>query len=171
MVHHFQLYLQTAEERNTSVEIVTDEVKAILEEMGHNFNLSSIRLMAVMLRKILCTLFRRVLINREGLERVSNLLCRFFHKLIHALFILLVSALQGIERQCWTNILFLTCFSMCFLQFQPLRFARIRLKFRVVFTSLNFRGNFSSLQFFCLIVYLVIGIQEQYIHPKRNYYF
>ena len=95
MVHHFQLYLQTAEERNTSVEIVTDEVKAILEEMGHNFNLSSIRLMAVMLRKILCTLFRRVLINREGLERVSNL---FFHKLIHALFILLVSALQGIER-------------------------------------------------------------------------
>ena len=98
MVHHFQLYLQTAEERNISVEIVTDEVKAILEEMGHNFNLSSIRLMAVMLRKILCTLFRRVLINREGLERVSNLLCRFFHKLIHALFILLVSALQGIER-------------------------------------------------------------------------
>lgn len=63
---------KTAEERNTSVEIVTDEVKAILEEMGHNFNLSSIRLMAVMLRKILCTLFRRVLINREGLERLRD---------------------------------------------------------------------------------------------------
>jgi len=63
--------LQTAEEKNATVESVTDEVKAILEEMGHNFNLSSIRVMALMLRKILCTLFRKVLINREGLERVS----------------------------------------------------------------------------------------------------
>lgn len=61
---------QTAQEKNTTVEAITDEVKAILEEMGHNFNLSSIRVMALMLRKILCTLFRKVLINREGLERV-----------------------------------------------------------------------------------------------------
>ena len=65
-------YLQTAEERNTSVDDITDEVKGILEEMGHNFNLNSIRVMALMLRKILCTLFRRVLINREGLERVRE---------------------------------------------------------------------------------------------------
>lgn len=69
--------MQTAEERNTTVESITDEVKAILEEMGHNFNLSSIRVMALMLRKILCTLFRKVLINREGLERVCK-----FRKLI-----------------------------------------------------------------------------------------
>ena len=62
--------LQTAEEKNTTVESITDEVKTILEEMGHSFSLSSIRLMALMLRKILCTLFRKVLINREGLERV-----------------------------------------------------------------------------------------------------
>ena len=62
--------LQTAEEKNATVESITDEVKTILEEMGHNFSLSSIRLMALMLRKILCTLFRKVLINREGLERV-----------------------------------------------------------------------------------------------------
>jgi len=63
--------LQTAEEKKTTVESITEEVKAILEEMGHNFNLNSIRVMALMLRKILCTLFRKVLINREGLERVS----------------------------------------------------------------------------------------------------
>ncbi|XP_020605928.1 dihydroxyacetone phosphate acyltransferase-like [Orbicella faveolata] len=63
---------KTAEEKNATVESVTDEVKAILEEMGHNFNLSSIRVMALMLRKILCTLFRKVLINREGLERLRD---------------------------------------------------------------------------------------------------
>lgn len=62
--------LQTAEEKHATVQSITDEVKAILEEMGHNFSLSSIRVMALMLRKILCTLFRKVLINREGLERV-----------------------------------------------------------------------------------------------------
>ncbi|KAJ7357411.1 hypothetical protein OS493_024922 [Desmophyllum pertusum] len=63
---------KTAEEKNASIESITDEVKAILEEMGHNFNLSSIRVMALMLRKILCTLFRRVLINREGVERLRD---------------------------------------------------------------------------------------------------
>lgn len=63
---------KTAEERNDTVEAITNEVKSILEEMGHNFNLSSIRVMAFMLRKILCTLFRRVLINREGLERLRD---------------------------------------------------------------------------------------------------
>ena len=62
--------LQTAEGKKATVESITDEVKTILEEMSHNFSLSSIRLMALMLRKILCTLFRKVLINREGLERV-----------------------------------------------------------------------------------------------------
>ena len=66
----FIINWQTAEDKNTTVESITDEAKAILEEMGHNFNLSSIRVMALMLRKILCTLFRKVLINREGLERV-----------------------------------------------------------------------------------------------------
>ena len=68
---HLIINLQTAEEKRTTVESITDEVKEMLEEMGHNFNLSSIRVMALMLRKILCTLFRKVLINREGLERVS----------------------------------------------------------------------------------------------------
>ena len=66
-----KILFQTAEERNDTVEAITNEVKSILEEMGHNLTLSSIRVMAFMLRKILCTLFRRVLINREGLERVS----------------------------------------------------------------------------------------------------
>lgn len=70
--------MQTAEERGVTVEVVTDDVKAVLEEMGHNFNLSSIRVMAFMLRKILCTLFRRVLVNREGLERV----CESFYSLL-----------------------------------------------------------------------------------------
>ena len=56
------------------MESVTDEVKSILEEMGHNFNLSAIRTMAFMLRKILCTLFRRVLVNREGLKRVIKII-------------------------------------------------------------------------------------------------
>lgn len=70
-------FFQTAEDRSVTVEAISDEVKAILEEMGHNFNLSSIRVMAVMLRKILCTLFRRVLINREGLERVCKIVVQF----------------------------------------------------------------------------------------------
>ena len=73
---HCLFCFQTAEDRRVTVEAVTDEVKAILEEMGHNFNLSSIRVMAVMLRKILCTLFRRVLINREGLERVCKIIAQ-----------------------------------------------------------------------------------------------
>ncbi|XP_044162814.1 dihydroxyacetone phosphate acyltransferase-like isoform X1 [Acropora millepora] len=63
---------ENAEERGVAIESVADEVKGILEEMGHNFNLSAIRTMAFMLRKILCTLFRRVLVNREGLERLRD---------------------------------------------------------------------------------------------------
>lgn len=63
---------ENAEERGVAIESVADEVKGILEEMGHNFNLGAIRTMAFMLRKILCTLFRRVLVNREGLERLRD---------------------------------------------------------------------------------------------------
>lgn len=91
------VYFQTAEERNSTVEAITDEVKSILEEMGHNFNLSSIRVMAFMLRKILCTLFRRVLINREGLERVRKVTISIHVKLL----------LQCLSIQFWAFVFFL----------------------------------------------------------------
>ena len=63
---------QTAEERGIPVQSVSDEVKANLEEIGHNFSLKTLRTMAFMIRKILCTLFRRVLVNSKGLERVGQ---------------------------------------------------------------------------------------------------
>ena len=71
-------------------------MKSILEEMGHNFNLSSIRVMAFMLRKILCTLFRRVLINREGLERVRKVTISIHVKLL----------LQCVSIQFWAFVFF-----------------------------------------------------------------
>lgn len=63
---------KTAEERGIPVQSVSDEVKANLEEIGHNFSLKTLRTMAFMIRKILCTLFRRVLVNSKGLERLRD---------------------------------------------------------------------------------------------------
>ena len=54
-----------------TTEVVTDEAAAILEEMGHNFSMKTLRLMAYLMRKIVGTLYRKVLVNSRGLDRVS----------------------------------------------------------------------------------------------------
>ena len=63
--------LQISKERKQSLSAVTDEAKAIIDEMAHDMSLKTLRFMAYWMRKILCTLYRKVLVNGAGIERVS----------------------------------------------------------------------------------------------------
>ncbi|EDO32253.1 predicted protein [Nematostella vectensis] len=51
---------ETAKDKSQTVAQVQEEAKAILDEMGHNFSLKTIRFMAYLLRKILTSLFRKL---------------------------------------------------------------------------------------------------------------
>ncbi len=57
-------------EKNVSQEEVTKEVKSILDELGHNQNLKSIRFFAFFLIKVFKALYNKVYINEDGVQRV-----------------------------------------------------------------------------------------------------
>ena len=69
------LFLQVAHESGASLEEVQKEAASILEEMGHNLNLRSVRFFAYFLIKVFKSLFRRVYVNEEGVQRVSLVSC------------------------------------------------------------------------------------------------
>ena len=68
-------FLQISKEKKQSITEVTEEAKAIIDEMAHNMSLTTLRFMAFLLRKILSTLYKKVLVNGAGIERVKDICC------------------------------------------------------------------------------------------------
>lgn len=67
--------LQIAMETGSTVQEVTEEACAILEEMSQNLQLGFIRLMGYTLTKVFKRLFSSIFVNMEGLNMVSCM-CR-----------------------------------------------------------------------------------------------
>ncbi|KAK3093759.1 hypothetical protein FSP39_019822 [Pinctada imbricata] len=65
---------QVVNDSGLPVEEVTAQAEAILDEMAHNLSLRAIRGFAVFLVKVLKSLFRRIYVNEEGIQRVRNLI-------------------------------------------------------------------------------------------------
>lgn len=63
---------QVSAESGESVEVVQEEAAAILEEMAHRLQLSTIRFFAFTLSKAFKSLFRSVCVNEEGILRVCT---------------------------------------------------------------------------------------------------
>ena len=55
-----------------TVESVTAQAEAILDEMAHNLNLKAIRGFAMFLVKVLKALFKRIYVNEEGIQKASS---------------------------------------------------------------------------------------------------
>ena len=64
--------MQVAAESDVSLEDVQKEAVDILEEMGHNLNVRSVRFFAYFLIKVFKSLFRRVYVHEEGVQRVRK---------------------------------------------------------------------------------------------------
>ena len=65
---------QICAEKGVSPEEVRKEVKAILDEMAHNLNMTAIRHFAYVLVKVFKALFQRVYVNEEGVQMVGEFL-------------------------------------------------------------------------------------------------
>lgn len=63
---------QVSAESAESVEVVQEEAAAILEEMAHRLQLSTVRFFAFTLSKAFKSLFRSVCVNEEGIQRVGT---------------------------------------------------------------------------------------------------
>ena len=64
--------LQVSKETGESAGAIQEEASAILEEMAHRLQLSTVRFFAFALTKAFKTLFRSIHVNEEGLQRVST---------------------------------------------------------------------------------------------------
>lgn len=64
---------QVSQETGRAADDVQEEAGAILEEMAHRMQLSTVRFFALALSKVFKTLFRSVCVNEEGIQRVSAL--------------------------------------------------------------------------------------------------
>lgn len=54
-----------------SPDIIQEEATEILDEMGHNIQTRTIRFFALTLSKVFKTLFRKICVNGEGIQKVS----------------------------------------------------------------------------------------------------
>ncbi|XP_043962101.1 dihydroxyacetone phosphate acyltransferase isoform X4 [Gambusia affinis] len=63
---------QVSKETGTATNEIQSEAEAILEEMAHRLQLSTIRFFAFMLSKIFKTLFRSICVNEEGIQRLQQ---------------------------------------------------------------------------------------------------
>ncbi|XP_051909240.1 dihydroxyacetone phosphate acyltransferase [Hippocampus zosterae] len=63
---------QVAKETGKALEDVRAEAEAILDEMAHRLQLSTVRFFAFMLSKVFKTLFRSVSVNEEGIQRLQQ---------------------------------------------------------------------------------------------------
>ncbi|KAM3931171.1 dihydroxyacetone phosphate acyltransferase [Leptodactylus fuscus] len=63
---------QTSLESGEPFDVIQDQAIEILDEMGHNLNLASIRMFALTLSKIFKRLFRKVCVNEEGIQRLAQ---------------------------------------------------------------------------------------------------
>ncbi|XP_042359112.1 dihydroxyacetone phosphate acyltransferase [Plectropomus leopardus] len=63
---------QVSKETGKTTEDIQEEASAILEEMAHSQQLSTIRFFAFTLSKIFKTLFRSICVNEEGIQRLQQ---------------------------------------------------------------------------------------------------
>lgn len=63
---------QVSKETGRVKDDVQDEVLAILEEMAHSLQLSTVRFFAFTLSKVFKTLFRSICVNEEGIQRLQQ---------------------------------------------------------------------------------------------------
>ncbi|XP_032442076.1 dihydroxyacetone phosphate acyltransferase isoform X2 [Xiphophorus hellerii] len=63
---------QVSKETGTATDEIQSEAEAILEEMAHRLQLSTIRFFAFTLSKIFKTLFRSICVNEEGIQRLQQ---------------------------------------------------------------------------------------------------
>uniref|UniRef100_H3DPA9 Glyceronephosphate O-acyltransferase n=1 Tax=Tetraodon nigroviridis TaxID=99883 RepID=H3DPA9_TETNG len=69
-VHH--VISQVSKETGKTTEEVQEEASAILEEMAHCLQLSTVRFFAFTLSKIFKTLFRSICVNEDGIQRLQQ---------------------------------------------------------------------------------------------------
>ncbi|XP_026196863.1 dihydroxyacetone phosphate acyltransferase isoform X2 [Anabas testudineus] len=63
---------QVSKETGRATDDVQEEASAILEEMAHRLQLSTVRFFAFTLSKIFKTLFRSICVNEEGIQRLQQ---------------------------------------------------------------------------------------------------
>ncbi|XP_042563907.1 dihydroxyacetone phosphate acyltransferase-like [Clupea harengus] len=63
---------EIATESGNPVEVIREEASGILKEMSHNQQLSSIRLLGYTLSKVFKKIFRTILVNEDGLNRLRE---------------------------------------------------------------------------------------------------
>lgn len=63
---------QVSKETGRATDDVQEEASAILEEMAHSLQLSTIRFFAFTLSKVFKTLFRSICVNEEGIQRLQQ---------------------------------------------------------------------------------------------------
>uniref|UniRef100_A0A8D3C809 Glyceronephosphate O-acyltransferase n=1 Tax=Scophthalmus maximus TaxID=52904 RepID=A0A8D3C809_SCOMX len=63
---------QVSNETGRAVDDVQEEASAILEEMAHSLQLSTVRFFAFTLSKVFKTLFRSICVNEEGIQRLQQ---------------------------------------------------------------------------------------------------
>ncbi|XP_062406574.1 dihydroxyacetone phosphate acyltransferase-like isoform X2 [Sardina pilchardus] len=71
---HYLRYItqEVATESGEPVDVIREEAAGILEEMSHNLQLSFIRLLGYTLSKVFKSVFRRILVNEEGLNKLQQ---------------------------------------------------------------------------------------------------
>ena len=65
------MILQVSKETGEAAGTIQEEASAILEEMAHRLQLSTVRFFAFALTKAFKSLFRSINVNEEGIQRVS----------------------------------------------------------------------------------------------------
>ncbi|XP_076611927.1 dihydroxyacetone phosphate acyltransferase [Chaetodon auriga] len=63
---------QVSKETGRAAEDVQEEASAILDEMAHSLQLSTVRFFAFTLSKVFKTLFRSICVNEEGIQRLQQ---------------------------------------------------------------------------------------------------
>ncbi|AWP20342.1 putative dihydroxyacetone phosphate acyltransferase [Scophthalmus maximus] len=63
---------QVSNETGRAVDDIQEEASAILEEMAHSLQLSTVRFFAFTLSKVFKTLFRSICVNEEGIQRLQQ---------------------------------------------------------------------------------------------------
>ena len=66
--------VQVSNESGRATDDVQEEASAILDEMAHCLQLSTVRFFSFALTKVFKSLFRSICVNEEGIRRVRTLM-------------------------------------------------------------------------------------------------
>lgn len=70
-IHTHSSSLQLSSEKGLEEDVIFKEADAILEEMGHNLNMTTLRSLATIFANIFRQLFRHVYVNQSGIQKVG----------------------------------------------------------------------------------------------------